>query len=58
MNNEVNVNFINEYCPKCKSRLLTNWEHKWCSFLGAGPNYPRCDYGHTEPVRYEPTESK
>jgi hypothetical protein len=58
MNPEVNINFLDENCPKCKARLLTNWKNKWCSFLGAGPNYPACDYGHIDLVPYESTKSK
>jgi len=42
--NEVNVNFIDAYCPKCKSRLLTDGTKIFCSFVGVGAYYPPCDY--------------
>lgn len=57
MTNEVNVNFIDLYCPKCKSRLLSNGEKIWCSYVGSGsPYYPACDYGIKEHVYVRPQD--
>ena len=35
---------LEQRCPLCQSRLLTDGAKKWCSFLGTA-TYPACTYG-------------
>ena len=36
--------FTDSWCPKCKGRLLVDQDKIYCSYVGAGENYPPCDY--------------
>ena len=54
--NEVNVNFIDTRCPKCGAPLLSDGTKIHCSFIGAGHNYPACDYGIKEAVYVHPED--
>jgi len=39
--------YTDSNCPKCGARLLVDKDKVFCSFLGAGENYPPCDYVDT-----------
>lgn len=54
---DVFTHFIEERCPKCGARLLTDGVRNFCSYVGAGEYYPPCDYGIKELV-YVDSESK
>jgi hypothetical protein len=47
-------------CPRCRSKLMTEGEHVWCTFVGrrSGSSVvPACTFGFDRPVALAAEES-